>query len=352
MTADEIRATLTICLLASFADGEKHDREREQIRQVAEGLAGDHQVNLPSLYQDVLLRRVQLADVQAQLTSAESRQLAYEMAVCVCEADGQTSAKEEAFLASLRQAWQLGGNTASAAVITATAPAPTTPPTFERDAQTIAEAPLRTAAPEGAVPVAIGSGPVPHPAAVDTLPSGADQRRPSQLTAADMDTKILKASILNGAIELLPENLSTLAIIPLQMRLVYQIGQSYDYELDRGHIKDLLAALGVGLTSQYLEQAGRKLLGGLLGKAGKGLLGGLGRQAVSSGMSFASTYALGHVANQYYAGGRQLSTDMLKNAYQHVMQDGRVLQERYLPQMQETARGLNTAKIMQMVRGA
>lgn len=352
MTADEIRATLTICLLASFADGEKHDREREQIRQVAEGLAGDHQVNLPSLYQDVLLRRVQLADVQAQLSSADSRQLAYEMAVCVCEADGQTSAKEEAFLASLRQAWQLGGNTASAAVTAAASPAPTTPQTFERNAQTIAEAPLRAAAPEGAVPVAIGSGPVPHPAAVDTLPSGADQRRPSQLTAADMDSKILKASILNGAIELLPENLSTLAIIPLQMRLVYQIGQSYGYELDRGHIKDLLAALGVGLTSQYLEQAGRKLLGGLLGKAGKGLLGGLGRQAVSSGMSFASTYALGHVANQYYAGGRQLSTEMLKNAYQHVMQDGRVLQERYLPQMQETARGLNTAKIMQMVRGA
>ena len=48
MTHDEIRATLTLCLLASFADGEKHDREREQIRQVAEGLAGDHQVNLPS----------------------------------------------------------------------------------------------------------------------------------------------------------------------------------------------------------------------------------------------------------------------------------------------------------------
>ena len=93
------------------------------------------------------------------------------------------------------------------------------------------------------------------------------------------------------------------------------------------------------------------LLSGLLGKAGKGMFGGLGRQAVSSGMSFASTYALGHVANQYYAGGRQLSTDMLKNAYQHVMQDGRALQERYMPQMQETARGLNTAKIMQMVRG-
>ena len=191
----------------------------------------------------------------------------------------------------------------------------------------------------------------PHPASVDTLPGTAAQRRPGTLSAADMDRKILNASIVNGAIELLPENLSTLAIIPLQMRLVYQIGQSYGYELDRGHIKDLLATLGVGLTSQYLEQAGRKLLSGLLGKAGKGLLGGLGRQAVSSGMSFASTYALGHVANQYYADGRTLSTQMLRDAYQHVMADGRQLQAQYLPQMQQMAQGLSTAKVLQMVRG-
>ena len=359
MTAEEIRATLTICLLASFADGEKHDREREQIRQVAESLAGDQQINLPGLYQDVLLRRVQLGDVVAQLGSTEARQLAYEMAVCVCEADGQTSAKEQAFLASLRQAWGMGGSnaaaaaspsgasTAAAAGVAASAMATTAPLHFELEAQTIADAPLKAPLPTAPLDNSVA----PHPAAVDSLPADAAQRRPSQLSVAEMDSKILKASIMNGAIELLPENLSTLAIIPLQMRLVYQIGQSYGYELDRGHIKDLLAALGVGLTSQYLEQAGRKLLSGLLGKAGKGMFGGLGRQAVSSGMSFASTYALGHVANQYYAGGRQLSTDMLKNAYQHVMQDGRALQERYMPQMQETARGLNTAKIMQMVRG-
>ncbi|MEG1454340.1 MAG: GTPase, partial [Comamonas sp.] len=217
-------------------------------------------------------------------------------------------------------------------------------------ARSVADAPLQsTALAEAPLPQGVA---VPHPAAVDALPTTAAQRRPGTLSAAEMDSKILKSSIMNGAIELLPENLSTLAIIPLQMRLVYQIGQSYGYELDRGHIKDLLGALGVGLTSQYLEEAGRKLLSGLLGKAGKGLFGGVGRQAVSSGMSFASTYALGHVANQYYAGGRTLSTDMLKDAYQHVMKDGRDLQSRYLPQMQETARSLNTAKIMAMVRGA
>lgn len=338
MTAEEIRATLTVCLLASYADGEKHDREREQIRQVAEGLTGDQQVNLPGLYQDVLLRRVQLADVLGRLTTPDSRQLAYEMAVCVCDADGHTSPKEEAFLGQLRQAWGLGGSAAAAPAAG-----------FEAQAQAVANAPLELDLPDAVVQAPGGAAP--HPAAADAMPTPPSQRRPGSLSAAEMDSKILKASIMNGAIELLPENLSTLAIIPLQMRLVYQIGQSYGYELDKGHIKDFLAALGVGLTSQYLEQAGRKLLSGLLGKAGKGLLGGLGRQAVSSGMSFAATYALGHVANQYYAGGRVLSTDMLKDAYQHVMQDGRQLQSRYLSQMQETARQLDTAKILSMVRG-
>lgn len=337
MTAEEIRATLTLCLMASYADGEKHDREREQIREVAQGLAGDAQVNLPGLYQDVLLRRVQLPEVLGRLASPESRQLAYEMAVCVCEADGHTSAKEDAFLAQVRQAWGLGGAHTTGG--------------FDAEAQAVADAPLQAPLQTPLDASTAPATPAPHPAAADALPTTAAQRRPGSVPPAEMDRKILQASIMNGAIELLPENLSTLAIIPLQMRLVYQIGQSYGYELDRGHIKDFLATLGVGLTSQYLEQAGRKLLSGLLGKAGKGLLGGLGRQAVSSGMSFAATYALGHVANQYYAGGRTLSTDMLKDAYQHVMQDGQQLQARYLPQMQATARQLDTAKILSMVRG-
>lgn len=336
MTAEETRATLTICLLAAYADGDKHDREREQIKQVAQGLAQNEQINLPGLYQDVLLRRVKLDDVLPRLASDESRQLAYEMAVCVCDADGQTSEQEKAFLAQLRQG--LGQATAEIAT----------------QAEALAAAPLQVPAAPATVelPASVAAQPAPHPAAVDALPGAtAAQRRPGTLGAQDMDRKILNAALLNGAIELLPENLSTLAIIPLQMRLVYQVGQSYGYELDTGHVKDLLATLGVGLTSQYLEEAGRKLLGGLLGRAGKGLLGGLGKQAVSSGMSFASTYALGHVANQYYAGGRTLSTQMLRDAYQHVMSDGRQLQTRYLPQMQEMARGLNTTKILSMVRG-
>ena len=158
MNAEETRAILTICLLAAYADGDKHDREREQIRQVAQGLAQDEQVNLPGLYQDVLLRRVQLADVLARLQSGQSRQLAYEMAVCVCEADGHTSPKEQDFLAQLRQAWGMGasgtGNASNAA--TAVAGYAGAASGFDSQAQAVADAPLTAQLPDvGVLPAPV-----------------------------------------------------------------------------------------------------------------------------------------------------------------------------------------------------
>ena len=324
LAPQDTRSILTISLLAAFADGGKHEREREEIKRIAEGLSAADGVHLPTLYQDVLMKRVALADVAGQLQSLEAKQLAYEMAVCVCDADGTQSAAEVAFLGSLRQA--LGLDAASS-------------DRFDADAQALAAVPLApAAAAAGAATAAAAGAAMP----ITTIPAD----------SAELDKSILNAAILNGALELLPETLSTMAIIPLQMTLVYRIGQAHGYQLDSGHVKDFLATVGVGLTSQYLEQAGRKLLGGLLGKVGGGLLRGVGNQAVSSGMSFATTYALGHVAKRYYAGGRTLSTQMLKDAYASVTQEAQGLQTRYLPQIQERARTLDAGKVLSMVRAA
>ena len=107
MNADQQRALLTIALYAGFADGHKADSEREAIRRMAESLSdaqGAHP--LASLYQDVLLQRVSLADAVRQLTDPAHAQLAYEMAVCVCDADGSQSEVERRFLHDLRR--QLG----------------------------------------------------------------------------------------------------------------------------------------------------------------------------------------------------------------------------------------------------
>jgi uncharacterized protein (DUF697 family)/tellurite resistance protein len=316
MTTDETRAIVTISLLAAFADGSKHERERAEIRRIAEGLAGDDGIHVPTLVQDVLMKRVSLASAAASLSSAESRQLAYEMAVGVCDADGAQSSVEQAFLADLARALGLEAGVAA---------------TISQQAEALATVPM--------------SAPAPAPA-----PAGAAATARPAVNEAELDSAILNAAILNGALELLPESISTLAIIPLQMKLVYRIGKAYGYELDRGHIKDFLATAGVGLTSQYLEQAGRKLIGGLLGSVGGGLLRGLGKQAVSSGMSFVATYALGHVAKRYYAGGRVLSAQMLKDAYAGMTREAQGLQARYLPQMQERARTLDATQVMNLVR--
>jgi uncharacterized protein (DUF697 family)/tellurite resistance protein len=309
MTEAEKRAILTVSLMAAFADGAKHERERDEVRRIAEGLATDG-LHLPSLYQDVLMKRVSLPAVVAELRSTEAQHLAYEMAVCVCDADGAQSEVERRFLDSLRAAFKMPAEAGRE---------------FERAAESLATAPIAAAAP---------------------LANG------SRVDEAALDKAILDAAILNGALELLPETLSTMAIIPLQMRLVYGIGKAHGYELDSGHVKDFLATAGVGLTSQYLEQAGRKLLGGVLGSIGGAILGGLGKQAVSSGMSFASTYALGQVAKRYYAGGRKFSAEMLREAYERVVQEGRALQGEYLPAMREKARTLDAGKVLDMVRGA
>jgi uncharacterized protein (DUF697 family) len=169
---------------------------------------------------------------------------------------------------------------------------------------------------------------------------------------AELDKVILQASILNGALELLPQSIATMAIIPLQMKLVYKIGRAHGYEADKSQIKDLLATLGVGLTGQYLEQVGRKLLGGLFGKVAGGLAGSLASGATGAMFSFATTYAIGQVARRYYAGGRVMSAELIQRTFSEMLAQGKALQAEYVPQIQQRARSLDVAKIVQTVRGS
>lgn len=107
MNHDQQKAILTIALFAAFVDGKKDDREREKIRQLADSLGNGTGVqDIAKLYQDVLLKRVSVNSATALLDDQNHRQLAYEMAVCVCDADGIQTAAERVFLDKLEQ--QLG----------------------------------------------------------------------------------------------------------------------------------------------------------------------------------------------------------------------------------------------------
>ncbi|MDO9438776.1 YcjF family protein [Hydrogenophaga sp.] len=348
MNVQEQRSILIIALLAAFADGNKADTEREEIRRMAESLNPQAEgIDLTRLYQDVLLKRVSLADAVSGLQDAGQRQLAYEMAVCVCDADGRQSPAEAAFLADLKGRLTLDAGEAAA---------------FEREADAVVDAAERV------VPVAAGGL-----AGVALTPALSEREREpgtalaerergassvagpvvaaTVATGVDLDKSILNYALLNGALELLPQSWASMAIIPMQVKMVYAIGKAHGVELDQGHIREFIAAVGVGLTSQYLEQFGRKLLGGLLGKAAGRTVGRLGGAATGMAFSFATTYALGQVAKRYYAGGRVMSTDLLKQSFQDLLGPAKQMQTQYLPQIQQKAATLDAAQIMQMVRG-
>ncbi|MEY3273712.1 MAG: geranylgeranyl pyrophosphate synthetase CrtE, partial [Pseudomonadota bacterium] len=236
--------------------------------------------------QDVLLGRVTLERAVAPLTAPEHKTLAYEMAVTVCDADGKASTEEKAFLERLRGALSLDRSVATTAVAQAD-------DLMDLGLDAEPTTGVTSAATVGATTAAAAAGGAALAAGASTGNSGVD--------TAEIDASITRYSILNAAIELLPQGLATAAIVPLQMKMVYRIGAKYGYTLSTGHIKDFLATVGVGMTSQVLENYARKFLGGLgrkvLGKMG----GAVVDQATSSAFSFASTYALGHAAKAILA---------------------------------------------------
>ena len=325
MTPEQQKSILAIALFAAFADGNKDDREREEIRRIADSLSNEASaIDLPRLYQDVLLKRLSLNTACATLNDEGMRQFAYEMAVCVCEADGHIGDTERDFLNELKQSLQIGST--------------------------------QTNAIEGELNPVIGMADLAAPATVANAQGSSGTPAPQQakvanVSRAELDKSILNYALLNGALELLPQSWASMAIIPLQIKMVYGVGKAHGVELDQGHIKEFIAAAGVGLTSQYLEQFGRKLLGGLLGKAAGKAFGKLGSTATGMAFSFATTYALGQVAKSYYASGRTMSTALLRETFESLLGPAKQMQAQYLPQIQQKASTLDMSQVMSMIKG-
>jgi uncharacterized protein (DUF697 family)/tellurite resistance protein len=331
------QALLAIMVHAAMADGDKSQAERDFVRDLS--LQLDEQGGAKQLAQAVqaaLLGRLSAQQAAAQLQDPMHRQLAYEWATAVCHADGLCSPAEAAFLQRLKTDLQMGKAKAEPEATTHTQALARAAYAEE------AAAPLHAQAAVTALPIALTAAAAPSAPATPAGPA---------VDNAAIDRSVLNYAILNGALELLPQSWASMAIIPLQIKMVYRVGQAHGVSLDQGHIKEFIAAAGVGLTSQYIEEFGRKLLGGLLGKAGGKLLGGIGSQATGMAFSFASTYALGHLAKRYYAGGRVMSTDLLRQSYKGLLSSGKTLQQQHLGDIRARASTLDAGEVMRMVRG-
>jgi uncharacterized protein (DUF697 family)/uncharacterized tellurite resistance protein B-like protein len=320
LSSTERDAIASICLFAAFADGAQNVAEQDKLASVLRELG-----EVPgSVFQDVLLRRTTIAEQAAKLTTPDTsdavRRLAFDMAVGMCDCDGAMSVAERDVLFALAKALNLP----AASVQQSTS-----------EAEQVASA--ATATPE----------------VVGNVPAGESATRLVSPTAdSEADSVVLKYAITNAALELLPQSLASMAIVPLQMRMVYRVGSLYGYSLDKGHIKDFVATAGVGVTSQVLESYARKFFGALTGRTLGRTAGKVVEKVSGPTITFASTYALGQVAKVYYANGRKLSLDDLRAMVGKQTESAKGLYMQYEPQVRSTAKNLTPTSVMSMLRGA
>ncbi len=301
MNDQEQAAIATIALLAAAADGTQSAQEKAQLQTL---VSGGGPVDFEPMRQQLASGQLTLAKVAQQLSTDAGRHRAYEAALLVCNADGPANAAEQKFLSELQSALGLSAS---------------------------ALQPLH----QGTQALAAAATPGPAPL--------------SPTAGASLDDTILSQAKLTGALEILPDRLASLAIVPLQLRLVYQVGQAYGQTLDANQVKDLAGTLGIGAAAQLVEGVIRKVLGGLVSGALGGMLGGATGLAAGAAVSFASTYALGHVAKQYYAQGRKLSADDLRALFARFQDEAKGLLPKVQGQIQSLATTLNVQDVVKQL---
>lgn len=303
MNADDASRITQIALMAAMADGQISPDEQRELASVAGRLG------VPSATTAIdqpAAARQGIGVLAASLSDADARRTAYEVALAVCSVDGAPNPPEQAFLSALHGALGLG---------------PAATHEFEDQLRALSAAPL------GGTPPAV-----------------------SGTTDASLDERILQQAMLTGALELLPDRLASLAILPLQLRLVYEVGQRYGQQLDANQVKDLAGTFGLGAAAQMVEGLVRKVLGGVAANVLGGLLGGVTGVAAGAAVTFAATYALGHAAKQYYAQGRKLSADDLRALFARFQGEAQGLLPQVSGQIQSLSRQVKLPDVLSQLR--
>jgi uncharacterized protein (DUF697 family)/tellurite resistance protein len=295
---NEQQAILSIALMAALADGQQSDAETASLAAVAKEFGED-------LFSEVASGDVTLESQVALLTTPEAKQQALETAIAVCHADGTTNEAENEFLYKLRSALQLPSDAGQLQLEQA-----------NNMATTSVSSPLTD---------------------VSSITDGADP----------LENLILSHSVIAGALQLLPQGLANLAVLPVQTKMVYQIAEKYGHKPNRENITDLLAIVGVGIASQVVGGIARGLLRGVAGR----FMGGVAGTAADAAVSFGTTFALGGVAKKYYEQDRKINTDDIKKVFAERLEQGKSLYSNYSAQVSDKAKTLSSSDITAMLRG-
>jgi uncharacterized protein (DUF697 family) len=131
---------------------------------------------------------------------------------------------------------------------------------------------------------------------------------------AEINEDVLKYSVLSAVLGLNPVPVvsiaTDLAVVGLQAKMFRDIGQYWGRETSKDSARQVMGGLGVGTGARIAVNNLAKFIPG----AGS---------VFAATTNFASTWALGKVANQYWESGGKADSKMLKELFQRSKDEGR-----------------------------
>jgi uncharacterized protein (DUF697 family) len=134
----------------------------------------------------------------------------------------------------------------------------------------------------------------------------------------EIDEDVMKYSILSAVLGAFPIPIvsiaTDLAVVGLQAKMFRDIGQYWGRETGKDTVKQVMGGLGVGTGARIAVNNLAKFIPGV-------------GSVVAASTNFASTWALGKVANQYWESGGKADMKMLKELFTKSKAEGKTAYE-------------------------
>ncbi|HVK73372.1 MAG TPA: DUF533 domain-containing protein [Kofleriaceae bacterium] len=252
---NECRACLRALVAVAKADGTITAEERESLAAALDTLPDAGEL------QPFLDEKIDFDKVLAEVTSAEARDQLWLSAYSMIHADGTATPSEQALLDKLRATFGID------------------------DAKVTSTKRLLDEAKD------------------TLLPSNIEPIADAARRGKEIDQDVLKYSVMSAVLGAFPVPgiaiATDLAIVALQVKLVRDIGQYWGHKVDKEAAKTLLAGLGLGTGARIAVSNLAKLVP-------------VWGSAFGATSAFATTWALGRIANRYFEAGAKDDVGQLK----------------------------------------
>ena len=259
-------ACLRVLVALAKADGKITPEERSALDSALEMLPGSGDLR------PYLEEKTDFDKLLGQVTSPQAREHLWQAAYSMIHADGSASPEEQQLLDKIRATFQIDEAKASV-----------TKRLIDEAKDTL-------------------------------LPSNIEAISDPAKRQKEIDQDVLKYSVLSALLGAFPVPgvaiATDLAIVALQVKLVRDIGQYWGHKVDKEAAKTLLGGLGLG-TGARIAVANLAKLVPVWGSA------------FGATTAFATTWALGKIANRYFEGGKKADLGQLKKEMKGFEKEGK-----------------------------